>query len=460
MNNTLNRLYKLQRRDKLKRWALIPLCLISVAILLQFSGRVFAAEVIGGSENYRLASTEVLQGDLYVTAGEIFIDGTIDGDLVAAGGYIEINGTVTGDVIAAGAGILLNGTVKDDFRAAGGGISIPGEIGGDLFVAAGGTPFDANIRAFMGDESALGQIDIAQGIRVTGSVGEDAYIFGGRGSIAGNIGGDLFSTMATVAFSGNVVGNATLRGETIEINDEGRVGGELFYTAEQEIMVDESVSPTVQFEPDGPVDAAGNPVVEIDNSPSFFSLFLSWIWQTIMTIIGLSLLTWLLLRYAPDLVPGTAEAIDEDFSRTVVYGLGFSVLMIPLAALFVFLVTLFFGGFQGGIPTFMSSFGVLSLLWILSPIFTGFWLGQEIADAVEFDLDEGIDSFRELMIATVAGIIVIVMVTRILALIPCVGGLASWVVYLLSFTMAVGGFIRWQQQERLERAATPSIPSI
>jgi len=83
----------------------------------------------------------------------------------------------------------------------------------------------------------------------------------------------------------------------------------------------------------------------------------------------------------------------------------------------------------------------------------GFWLGQEIADAVEFDLDEGVDSLRELMIATIAGIIVIVLLARLLALIPWVGGLASWIIYLLSFALAAGGFIRWQQQERVERAA-------
>ena len=456
MNSTLKKQYKL------RWWMLIPLLLLLVAMLFQFSDSVFAAEVIGGGETYRLAAGEVLEDDLYVSAGEIIIDGTLDGDLVAAGGYIEINGTITGDVIAAGGGIVLNGTVEDDFRAGGGGISIIGEIGGDLFVAAGGTPFDTNIRLFMGEDSPFGNVDVAQGIQVTGNIREDAYIFGGRGSIAGNIGGDLFTAMSTVSFSGNVTGNASLRGESVNINDESRVGGELVYTAAQEVAVDESVSPSVQFEPDGPtVDATGNPIVETQNRPSLLSRFFGWIGRTIMMILGLSLLTWLLLRYFPDLVPGTAEAIDEDFPRTVVYGFGFTILMIPLAALLVFFVTLFFGGFRGGMPTFMSSFGILSLLWVLSPIFTGFWLGQEIADAVEFDLDEGVDSFRELMIATVAGIVVIVLLSRTLALIPCVGGLASWVLYLLSFTMAAGGFIRWQQQERLEHSAVPpATPSL
>ena len=52
----------------------------------------------GANGVFRLPAGEIVQDDLYVTGGEIYIDGNVEGDLVAFGGYIEVNGNVTGDV--------------------------------------------------------------------------------------------------------------------------------------------------------------------------------------------------------------------------------------------------------------------------------------------------------------------------------------------------------------------------
>src|SRR5688500_11070890 len=58
-----------------------------------------------------IESDEVIADDLYVTAGEFVLDGTVNGDVIAMGQIITINGTVEGDVMAAGQTLVVNGTV-------------------------------------------------------------------------------------------------------------------------------------------------------------------------------------------------------------------------------------------------------------------------------------------------------------------------------------------------------------
>jgi len=53
-------------------------------------------------ENIVIKSDEVIDDDLYVTAGTFVLDGTVNGDLIVVGQTLTINGKVDGDVMAAG----------------------------------------------------------------------------------------------------------------------------------------------------------------------------------------------------------------------------------------------------------------------------------------------------------------------------------------------------------------------
>ena len=92
----------------------LPLALVGLAVVLLF-GTALTAD-FQTQELYRLPAGETVEGDLYVWAQQVVIDGTVNGDLVAAAGYIEINGDIAEDLLAAAAGIVLNGTVGDDAR--------------------------------------------------------------------------------------------------------------------------------------------------------------------------------------------------------------------------------------------------------------------------------------------------------------------------------------------------------
>ena len=90
-----------------------------VALIALFAAPPARAAEIRGGEDVILGRGEVVEGDLYVAANSVTIDGTIKGDLVAVAGQITVNGTVEGDLLVAGQGIVINGVVRDDARAAG-----------------------------------------------------------------------------------------------------------------------------------------------------------------------------------------------------------------------------------------------------------------------------------------------------------------------------------------------------
>src|SRR5919108_4727578 len=88
-------------------------------------------------ENIVIQSDEVVNDDLYVTAGTFVLDGTVNGDLIAMGQTLTINGQVDGDVMAAGQTILVNGTVTGAIRMAGSVLLLDEQahIGGDIIAA-------------------------------------------------------------------------------------------------------------------------------------------------------------------------------------------------------------------------------------------------------------------------------------------------------------------------------------
>ena len=386
-----------------KRWVVIFLVGLMTMI---FTGTAAAAEFVGDDNVYRLASGDVIEDDLYVGAGEIFIDGTVMGDLIATGGYIEVNGTVTGDALLMGGGIKITGDVEDDLRAAGAGIEISGTIGDDLIVAGGGNPgFSVPIQ--------MGSRSITQGVMLMSNarVGGDAVVVGGLGNIGGDIGGDLFSAMGSLNLSAQVAGDATIEVQDFQVNENGRVAGTLTYRSESELNIPAQVSERVEFEQ----------ITKNVEEVSSFSRFGRWFVRTLLLLVGFALLGWLLMRVAPELLTKPAAALQADPGKSALYGFLAAVLFLffPVASgIIVALIGLFWGIFPA-IVTFFVLFSGLAIVWIFSPLVTGLWLGKRFMEAP--------------LTALLVGVLVLVIVGRI----PVVG----WFVYLLSFILALGGCI-------------------
>jgi cytoskeletal protein CcmA (bactofilin family) len=84
-----------------------------------------------------IGSNEDINDDLYVSANEIVVDGTVRGDLIAIGNSVRVNGAVRQDVMAAGRSVEIGGTVGHAARIAGQTLLLSNgaRIDGDLLAA-------------------------------------------------------------------------------------------------------------------------------------------------------------------------------------------------------------------------------------------------------------------------------------------------------------------------------------
>src|SRR3954463_11281193 len=121
---------------------------VGVGRLLVLAGLALLVGVVAASPVHGLESRsgdrvvigpdEEVDDDLYVTAKEVVVEGTIKGDLIAFGSSITVDGTVEGDLIAAGQSVKIGGTVDDDARIAGQTLLLgEGAQVGDDLIAAG-----------------------------------------------------------------------------------------------------------------------------------------------------------------------------------------------------------------------------------------------------------------------------------------------------------------------------------
>jgi hypothetical protein len=161
--------------------------------------------------------------------------------------------------------------------------------------------------------------------------------------------------------------------------------------------------------------------------------FLDWLLRTFMILLGFALLSWLIMRFAPNLLVRPADAIEAKPVESGIYGVLIAVAVAPLSAALIFLVGLFWGWFPGSVVMFAFLFGAVLLVWILSPLITGLWIGRKIVASN--------DTLAGPLPTLLVGALLIALAGRVLGAVPWVGALIVLIIYLLSFVLAVGGWV-------------------
>ena len=397
---------------------------LALVMTLLFAGTALAAEVLGG-EAYVLPRGEVVNDDLYVTGGEVIIDGTVEGDLVVTGGYVEVNGVVMGDLLAAGGAVVIAGSVQDDVRAAGGAVILSGSVGDDFFAAAGGGWPGAAVIPLAGVPGQGRNIPQGMQISAGSTIGGDAYIAGGAGTIAGAIGGNLFVGMGNLTFAGRVAGDADLNAQSLTVADGAVVQGELRFATESETAVPDGVSSSV-------VEQSSNRETTVTPTRSPIRGFFQWLLRTVLVLAGYLLSGWLLWSFAQRQITTPVVVMTARPMEAGIIGLLVIVAVVPVGAALTFLAILFWGWFPGGLIMASFIFGLVSLLWLLSPLVVGLWVGRKVGELT--GLGDG--ELAHLLI----GIAVIVLVGRLLLVVPCVGALTFQVMYLASLALSIGAW--------------------
>ena len=186
---------------------------------------------------------EVIQDDLYVSAQEFTLEGTVKGDLLVAAQTITINGTIEGDLMAAGQVIIINGTVTDDARIAGAAHQI-GEnanIGSDLIAV--GASLETKDGSTIGGELVVGS---GQAL-LAGDVAGDVLAGTGGLELSGSFGGDVQayvdvnedtqSSPPMNMYMSNIPITLPSVQPGLTVNDSAEIAGNLEYTSTIDLPV-------------------------------------------------------------------------------------------------------------------------------------------------------------------------------------------------------------------------------
>ncbi len=395
---------------------------LATILVLALAGVALAAQFEEG-EVYRLPAGQVVTDDLYVSAGEIYIDGVVEGDLVAAGGIIEVNGEVTEDVLAAGASIAINGSVGDDVRAAGAGITIAGSVGDDVLIAGGGS----GGQGMPVWPIQIGGRTVEQGVRILESaeIGGDAIVAGGLGEIAGTIGGDLLVGMGAVTIAADVAGDARVYSSQMVVDDNANIGGSFSYQVENPGVVPSSVAESIQIIP--PSQSAGAAAAP---PPSLTEQLLWWTISVVRALLGLLVFGWLLVKLAPQWSNEVATTMSDKVWPVAGAAVIVVAAFIPLTLLAIGIVWLFWDFFPGVAATTMFLFGFWGVLWFASPLFSGYCLGKTLFKGQ-----------RSALLQLFLGALIIVLAARAAEWVPFVGGFLGWLIMLGSFGFTVGAIL-------------------
>lgn len=330
--------------------ALFSLTLASPA--LAFDGR--------SGDKVVIEADEVINDDLYVTAEEFTLEGSVKGDLIVFAAYIFINGTVEGDLIAAGNTVVIEGTVTDDARIAGAALQLGdnASIGGDLIAA--GASLETK------DGSAVDQDVVyagGQGL-LAGSIERNLWVGTGALELRGEIGGDVQAEVGEAQqgspspsmYISDVQVPVPNVQPGLTIADSAKVNGDFTYTQTKEIEI-----------PTGAVSGKvtrKEPVVNeeyIPAPPTAAEVAASWVFDLLRNIATLAIFGLLLVW----LVPGFLKGLGDKLQTQPVPSLGWGV--VAYAAFFFAILLIVVAMIVGGII-----FGVISLGGVTATII---WVG-------------------------------------------------------------------------------------
>lgn len=310
-------------------------------------------------ENVEIKADEVIEDDVYVTANEFVLEGTVKGDLVVFGSTIIINGTVEGDLIAAGQTITINGTVTDDARIAGAVLQLgkTAVIGGD--VVAGSASLEAEAGSTIEGELVVG----AAQTLLDGKISGDVLAGAGALELNGEFGGDVKAEVGNPEEGGPpptmYMPQADLDFPTVKpgfnVGEDAKIKGNLEYTQSKDVKI--------------PANAVGGkitrtePVVnahEVEVKPTPAEAAMTWTFDLFRTIITWILFGLLLGWLAPVFMKALMEKLQSQPAASLGWGL------VAYAAFFFAILVIFIAMLMGGIFFGILTLGGLSgtIVWI------------------------------------------------------------------------------------------------
>lgn len=407
-----------------------------------------AMETLSG-DRVEIGRDEVVDDDLYVTANEVVVNGTIRGDLIAFGSTISVEGTVEGDLIAAGQSVEVGGTVEDDARIAGQALLLDegARVGDDLLAAAFSLENDPD-SVVSGTLTYAGYQALLQG-----TVIEDVSVAANGLELGGEVGGNVDAEVdgedggpPSVVFAPQADIPTVEAG--LALTDSATIGGNLTYESSTEAQID----PQARIE--GEVTRSERPADEEEEETYTFA---DAVFDNLRSFVALLLVGLLLIWVAPNWVRRRAGTVLDRPLASLGLGVLSFVALVTLGVVILLatlVLAIIFGLLSlGGLVAPIVVLGLLAevilvlVFWIsanyLAQIIVSFLAGVLLVEAVR----PGRGSGRVLPL--VVGLIVYV----ILRAIPVLGPLVGLAVVLLG----LGTLLHWVWAKLRSGRATPPL---
>ncbi len=439
----------LQKSIKNRGWWVT--IIVAFLLFVMVVGTVNAAEF---TPDGTIPVGKVIDDDLFLSAEEVLMDGTVNGMLIAAGKTITINGTVHGDALLMGETVVIsNGALIDgNLFTTAASIQVDGRISGSVFGASSSAELMANSQVgrnlYYGGFSLTTKsgsavnTDLFSGVYqaiLNGSVARDAKIAAGAIELNGtvgrnavlNVGHDNETRDPETWFSftpgRNYFPPAIPAG--IRISDSARIAGNLTFTSDSDDSAEfkPATSGSVIYQTPAPMESYQAPRDRAEiarRSYQGFSLFRGL--QRFLTLFLLgALVVWLLLKPFKRVVEaGYRNPLQAAGWGFVVMAVGFlAMLMIPLVFVLmaVFLGFISLGGLLFawlgvvGVAIFFITMAFLLVVFTLSKVVALYLVGKWLSGHL-FPKSAG-----NAWVILVVGVFVYVLV----AAIPVIGVLAG-----------------------------------
>ena len=378
--------YAARKEIMKKLFSLFLFCLTIIFL----TGNIFPAQAVEKSENIADYLPNWSKGPHFQTGELVSLNETWEGDLYVAGGKVEINGIVMGDVLAAGGNVEISGEVTGDVRLAGGQVDIDGQVGGSVTAVGGMVSF--------GPKSIVGKNVVAAGglVHYEGQIGGNVLTAGETVVLAGEFAGDVKADSAKLQVSDDAVILGNLLGswaEEAEVSSEARISGE-------NQLSQNSAKMTVR------------PEIAKTGILAFFAAFklAAAIVGFFMGLLGGSAM----LYFLPRQTAAVLQKLQTKALDSLVIGLAV-LLFVPILSV-VLIVTIL------GIPLA----GILILEYLLVLALAGWagalFVGSKLVKALKWPADS---RYREFILG--------LFVVQAVGLIPVVGDLTKFIVFLLGF---------------------------
>jgi hypothetical protein len=186
---------------------------LSLALLIAL-GVVQTARALQVDRDGVVEADEVIDDDLYIEAGHVVVDGTVNGVLIVSAGEAEINGTINGDLILFVSQATVAGDLAGNLFFGGQQLELNGTVEGSVF--AGGSSLTLGPSAIVERNLLFGGF----GLQATAGsrVGRDVHMGGYQTLLAGQVDRDVVTGSAALEIEGRVGGDVTA---TVDPPDEG-----------------------------------------------------------------------------------------------------------------------------------------------------------------------------------------------------------------------------------------------